>query len=163
MNIYKKLLDEIPELSLACNKINIYTNFIIFDVVEHINYGTVLEIIELNKTYYYDFKHKHCNEIILSQNFYDDYNNLNKILKLEQMQVLNCNLTTNNYKQYKTALKLICQIIINSNSNYNIGFFDMFYFLYITAYVDYTNKNNNLPLLFNNQNILSKIITNMCF
>jgi hypothetical protein len=163
MNIYKKLLEETPELFIACDKLNIYTHLITFDEIKHLNLGTVLEITTINKTYYYDFRHKYKNEIILSQNFYDKYYNINKILKNQQMQIFKCDLTANNYNQYKTALKLICQITINPNSNYKIGSFDLFYFLYMTAYIDHINKNNNIPLLFSNQNILSKIITKMCF
>lgn len=79
------------------------------------------------------------------------------------MQIFKSELTINNYNQYKSALKLICQLVIDTNCDYDEGFFDIFYFLYMTAYIDHINKNNNIPLLFNNQNILSKIINNMCF
>ena len=160
MNIYKQLLNDIPELLEICDNLNIYTNLITFDTINHLNLGKVIQIITINKTYYYDFKS--TNEIMLDKFFTSQYYNLKKILNKEKMQILNRELTVSNYNQYKTAIKSIFQIAINPNSNYNKGIFDMFYFLYMTAYIDSKYSENNM-LLFENKNILSKIIDKMCF
>ena len=160
MNIYKQLLNDIPELLDICNKLNVYTYLITFDTVNHINLGKVVQIITMSKTYNYNFKSS--DEIILDDFFKSQYYNLKKILNNKKMQILNDELTDNNYNQYKTAIKSILQITVNPNSNYNKGIFDMFYFLYMTAYIDSKYSENEM-LLFENKNILSKIIDKMCF
>lgn len=160
MDIYKQLLNDIPELFDICNELNEYTYLITFNMVMHLNLGKVIRIITLNKTYNYEFKQ--TDEIILDKTFRSQYYNLKKILTKKEMQILNEELTVSNYNQYKTAIKSILQITINAKSSYDNDIFDMFYFLYMTAHIDNICNENNATL-FNNKNILSKIIGKICF
>ena len=160
--IYKTLLNDIPELIDACNKLLIYVTNITFYKERHCELGNVLKINTICKTYNLSIK----KSVIINDTNSYKYYNLQKILEKKQMSVLNDPLSESNYNEYKTALKSICQIIIDQNSDYSNDKFDLFYFLFLSSYIQYIHNINRIDKhknIFHPLNTISQILLKMNF